>query len=159
MKNVVILVCAALIFMYFFKSKQESAKTRRILFYNETFTEEVLADPCEGKEYCIAIYLAPWCPHCKASQPMIRDLQLDSKKSKMYGIKLFIGNDSKQNTGKMSSNFLPPVFDDTRSKLKGLFPKGVPTWVVMNMKNRKIVREDAGLPQDGSLFLQHALNL
>ena len=103
--------------------------------------------------------ITPWCPHCRASEPMLKALEANSQNSSMYGLKLFIGNDSPENTKKMSAMFNFPVFDDTDSKLKKLFPRGVPAWLVIDVKKRKVIKEQAGLPKDAYAFIQYALDL
>jgi thiol-disulfide isomerase/thioredoxin len=53
------------------------------------------SDPCDGKKFCATIYVAPWCPACKAELPRFRGYLEKARTQKDYGLKIVVGRGQK----------------------------------------------------------------
>lgn len=49
------------------------------------------ANPCQGKKFCATIYVAPWCPACKAELPRFRGYLDKARSQKDYGLRIVVG--------------------------------------------------------------------
>ena len=104
----------------------------------------VNADPCDGKERCIVIYFATWCPACHASVPFVSGLQ-KYKLKPQGGLKIIVGGGSHSEQAEMARKIGGLVFFDSDGKFNSkLGSFSVPhKWLVD--KNGKVLKEAGGL--------------
>lgn len=89
--NKLILVLAIIGAVYFWQKNKSD--TLRASSYEAAAAKQ--ADPCEGKKFCATIYVAPWCPACKAELPRIRGFLEKARQQKDYGLTVVVGNGQK----------------------------------------------------------------
>lgn len=77
--------------IYFWKKDQ--IDSARATAYQAAAAKQT--DPCDGKKFCATIYVAPWCPACKAELPRFRGYLKNAPKQKDYGLKIVVGNGQK----------------------------------------------------------------
>ncbi|MCB0317863.1 MAG: redoxin family protein [Bdellovibrionales bacterium] len=126
-------------------------------FYQKTMPEVTLLsssgsnyDDCEGKKRCLAVYLAPWCGHCRAAMPLVKEIQRKFKYNKSVGIKVVVGQDSIQNLNRYANEIGGMVLVDKDGKFyRGLGVSGVPYWAVWDQE-RLILETFSGRPSGGN---------
>ncbi len=42
-------------------------------------------DPCKAKRFCVMVYMAPWCPHCKNAVSSLQNFAEKSRKPDFPG--------------------------------------------------------------------------
>ncbi len=101
---------------------------------------------CLGKDQCIVVYLAPWCPHCSSSIPLVKETIATFRDSANTGAMAVVGMDEPQANEAYAARIGESVFvdndGDLRSKLK---VGGVPHWLMLNAEG-KVVKSFAGAP-------------
>jgi len=121
-------------------------------FLNGQVDESVLRgdggpDPCALVERCIAVYLAPWCPQCRKSGPLVEALRARAAGTRgRLGIKVIVGRDEPDALEKYARKIGGPVyFDDDGDFFRQLGAGGVPIWVSWDAQG-KILERMAGRP-------------
>jgi thiol-disulfide isomerase/thioredoxin len=72
----------------------------------------VSSDPCAGRERCIVVYVAPWCPACEGALPFFNFLYRKVQATDRVGMKVIIGADEQSKLVRMSGKFRAPTFFD-----------------------------------------------
>lgn len=105
-----------------------------------------LNNPCLGKKICVAAYVAPWCPSCRASEGVVKKVQERISGSSNAGMIIFVGLDRPDKLKEMARNFNGYTLLDTKGLLPqdfGSFP--VPQWFVWDQEGN-ILRRFSGAP-------------
>lgn len=85
--NKLLLLLAVLGLAYFWhKNKNDGARASAYLA-----SAAKRSDPCEGKKFCATIYVAPWCPACKAELPRFRGYLDKARTQRDYGLRIVVG--------------------------------------------------------------------
>ncbi len=105
-------------------------------------------EPCPGKERCIVVYLAPWCPICEASQPFVQALGKYLETNPHLGLSVTIGNDSVEaisaSAKKVGGNIrLDPNDEFSHAASISSFP----TWLVLDRDQNVLSRFSGGAPR------------
>lgn len=91
------------------------------------------ADECLGRDACIVVFLAPWCPHCQDAVGVIQAIREKTKSSTALGIRVVVGSDTEANLEDMAKKIGGVVFLDTERRLqKKLNRRGVPHWYLVS---------------------------
>ena len=95
-------------------------------------------DPCAVSEHCLAVYLAPWCPQCKQSAPLVEELRLAAARSNgRLGFKVIVGRDEPAALDDYARELGGTIFfDDDGAFYRQLGGNGVPTWVSWDSDGR-----------------------
>lgn len=48
-------------------------------------------DTCAGKDFCVTVYLAPWCPHCQSAVPKVQKMLALTKIGGKNGVRVAVG--------------------------------------------------------------------
>lgn len=112
------------------------------LFWPKQFPSVVLpvskhsqsaVDECEGRDACIVVLLAPWCPHCRNAVGVIQALREKTRSSSRLGIRVVLISDTEENLEAMAEKIGGVVFLDTERRLaKKLGRHGVPYWYLLS---------------------------
>ena len=92
---------------------------------------------------CLTVYVAPWCPYCRAATPMIVALK-EYLKDRGVTTRVVVGMSGPSEVAAYAKVFGAETLLDPR----GAFPvSGVPHFVVSDARGA-VLREVAGYPQD-----------
>jgi protein-disulfide isomerase len=101
-------------------------------------------DTCVGKKFCVIVYLAPWCPHCKASLSQAQTL-LGKSLVGDTGVRVVVGlgrgSDSSAMAARIARNI---TLDDDESIAHKLGVRGVPAYVVLDSEGTKLIEGAEG---------------
>jgi thiol-disulfide isomerase/thioredoxin len=88
-------------------------------------------DPCARAEKCLGVYLAPWCPQCQRSGPLLAELRERAARSGgRVGVKVIVGRDEREVLERYAEQLGGPVFfDDDGAFLRQIGGGGVPAWI------------------------------
>gem|GEM_PF-1881942 len=90
-------------------------------------------DECLGRDACIVVLLAPWCPHCRDAVGVIQALREKTKSSSRLGIRVVLISDTEENLEAMAEKIGGVVFLDIERRLvKKLGRHGVPYWYLVS---------------------------
>jgi thiol-disulfide isomerase/thioredoxin len=109
-------------------------------------------DSCASAERCVIVYLASWCPTCKKSVPLVKELRsyINGSDGKV-GLRVVIGRgdeaESREYGRSTGGTFL---LDDTDAIFSALKGRVVPSWWVLNAQG-EILTTSEGIPAGGSL--------
>jgi thiol-disulfide isomerase/thioredoxin len=108
--------------------------------------------PCLLSTRCLVVYLAPWCPYCKRSVPIVQKLQ-ERWEGDEIGIVAVIGADSSENIQAMAKTVGEGSYVDLDQSFgKQMGVKGVPAWFLMNDRG-EVLTSFSGAPADVSGLL------
>lgn len=101
-------------------------------------------DTCGSKKFCLVVYLAPWCPHCKSSLSHTQAL-LQKSRFGDTGVRVVVGmsqgGDSQAMARRIATNV---ALDDEEVVAKKLAIHAVPAYVVLDADGAKIVDGQEG---------------
>lgn len=97
---------------------------------------------------CLTIYVAPWCPYCRAATPMILALR-DYLKKHGVDMRVIVGLDKERPVRKYAEVFGPDTFLDTDGRIQP--PGGVPNFIVSDASGR-VLRSLGGAPPSDEPF-------
>jgi hypothetical protein len=124
------------------------------LVYGES-NAPYIQDPCENRDHCVYLYLAPWCPHCRDFLPYITDFRNYWKSMDRPGLKVIVGNGKKDAINEMASHIGPPVYLDFHDKfLQAVHVNSFPYVVVVGADQRVI----ASGSEDGINWINKEIN-
>ncbi|MBF0503725.1 MAG: hypothetical protein HQL14_01360 [Candidatus Omnitrophica bacterium] len=112
--------------------------------------------PCAiDRGYCVYIYLAPWCPHCRELLPVITDYRSSWKADDRPGLKVIVGNGERQAINEMAARISPPVYLDFHDQfLKALHVKYFPYFVIVD-RNQSVIASG----EDAFHWVENEINL
>jgi thiol-disulfide isomerase/thioredoxin len=117
---------------------------------------------CDGKKYCITVFIAPWCGACRMSEPSFHALHkyLPTNRSDV-GFGLIIGGASAaQNSQKQSE--LAPISsrkDDSGNIMSAKKIKAFPTWIATDENGKEIFRRAGGIQISGDAQISQTLSM
>ena len=118
--------------------------------------------PCEGTERCLVVYLAPWCPHCNSSIPLVREIRDQIGENDDTGMMVIVGplGGSFAGYDDMARRLDGPVYLDRSGEawedyLGSL--SGVPAWAVFDGRGQITQSFTGGTPQSSQAMVQHVL--
>lgn len=117
-------------------------------------------DPCEGKQYCVVVFMAPWCSACKATMPVVKSMMAQYSSSTMIGIKPVIGSGrSMASMEKMAAKIGTGTFLDPGGQVMQAADKNtVPHWFVID-SDGLLEKEMAGvIPNKFAMITQLGLD-
>jgi hypothetical protein len=90
-------------------------------------------DECAGKERCLVVYLAPWCPQCRKSGPLVNEFRMRAFRSRSTGFKVVLGQDEPGKLVKYASKVGGAVhYDDDGYFYDDIGASGVPAWISLD---------------------------
>ena len=101
---------------------------------------------------CLAVYVAPWCPYCRAAIPLIRDLRGVLRERGMESW-VIVGLDREPAVREYARSFGGDTLLDLDGAVKA---GGVPHFYVVDDRGR-LLRHVAGLPPDPRELLAWAI--
>lgn len=97
-------------------------------------------DTCEGRDFCVSVYMAPWCPHCKTAMPLVQDMLLKTQAGNKTGVRVVIGmgkpDENAAMAGKIAKNV---VIDHDSAIAQKLNVRGVPSFKVLDKEGTVIL--------------------
>ncbi len=107
---------------------------------------DTTTDPCLNRPYCVVIYLAPWCPHCRNAVKYVNDLRSFWASTERPGLKVVVGADKKENLESMAQTIGGNVYLDLEGKFKDLMKVDFyPTWYVISKEGMILKRKKAAI--------------
>jgi len=95
---------------------------------------------CSGRDFCISVYMAPWCPHCKSAVPQVQKLLSASQSAQKPGVKVVIGmGEPEQNEAMGKSIARDVALDNDTSLAEKLKIQGVPSYLVLDKEGTVIL--------------------
>ena len=102
------------------------------------------ADPCLNKQRCVIVNIAPWCPACASTLPLIRVLRDAWMNSPRYGFKIIVSADRLDALQDEARSIGDNTYVDPENRfVKMTHFNAFPTWVVLD-ENKKMLRHFAG---------------
>ncbi len=96
---------------------------------------QLVGGPCT-RTRCLIVYLAPWCPYCKAAQPMIQQLR-EAMDGAGVPMQVVVGMDKPAALQAYAQSLGYPVLLDAGGELKKrAHIKSVPTFIVTDGRGR-----------------------
>jgi thiol-disulfide isomerase/thioredoxin len=101
-------------------------------------------DTCKGKNLCLVVYLAPWCPACKSQLSKVSSLLEKSKTNKTYGAKAFVGKGATtKDNEKMAAQLGKGAYVDNTSEMHDkLGVRYYPAFFVLDKDGSVVIRDD-----------------
>ena len=96
---------------------------------------------CHGKKYCITVFVAPWCPICKGSQPTFKLLQQyisANRKDLGFGLVMSTGESEERRREKAAVAPIEVTLDDTQVIMRNRRIDGFPTWIVNDSNGNEV---------------------
>ncbi len=125
---------------FFILGKNPDMPRETLVVHNQDEFSSVsgkLGGRCAVKK-CLTVYVAPWCPACKALKPTIISLKNQLEIEGME-VKVIVGQDSQKTTEKYASDYPFPTLLDADGKFfKKTKQSGVPFFLVSNSKGKVI---------------------
>lgn len=111
-------------------------------------------DQCEGKERCIMVFVAPWCPACKQSIGTIKGMLARCAGSSEVGVKAIIGSGrSPQSMEDMAAQIGRGVFLDPGGQVMAAAgERSVPHWIVLDQDGMLIKKQAGVIPNVEVMF-------
>lgn len=75
-------------------------------------------DPCNAAQYCVVVYLAPWCGACQSELPWIGELQNAALSTKGVRFMIVVGSDERANLLGMARQLPQGAFLDAKGVYK-----------------------------------------
>jgi len=95
---------------------------------------------CEGRDFCVSVYMAPWCPHCKTAMPMVQSLLAKTQHGGKTGVRVVIGMAEPAQSEAMGNSIAKNVVFDHDSRIaKELNVQGVPSFKVLDKEGTVII--------------------
>lgn len=95
---------------------------------------------CEGRDFCVSVYMAPWCPHCKTAMPQVQKLLAASQRPGQAGVNVVIGMGEPAQNEAMANAIAKNVTVDNDTKIaKRLKIQGVPSFLVLDKEGTVIL--------------------
>jgi len=107
-----------------------------------------LAVSCQGKKHCITVYVAPWCPVCRASEQSFFAIQKFLQRLRPdTGFGVVIGDASAKDNARMKADlaYLEPFTDDTGLLMEMRQVDKFPTWIVTDGEGNETYRTSGGV--------------
>lgn len=119
--------------------------------------------PCLGTERCVLVYMAPWCPHCNGSIPLVRTIREQVNANKNTGMMVIVGPGGgsyagHERMGKALGGevFLDPDSDVWRDEFGHI--EAVPAWAVFDGSGRMIRHFTGGTTRNDHEIVQAVLH-
>lgn len=134
------LILAAVLGLAYFWQKHQSDGIRTSAY---TAAAAKRIDPCEGKKFCATIYVAPWCPACKAEMPRFRGFLDKARTQKDYGLKIVVGRGQQPGDNEAMAKQLGAgaVTDDSGQIFAQLKVTKFPSFYILD-RDKAVVLED-----------------
>jgi len=96
-------------------------------------------DECATTERCLVVYLAPWCPQCRKSGGLVKELRARAALSSSVGFKVVVGKDEREALDRYAHKLGGFVhYDDDGSFYREIGASGVPAWVAWDAERRVV---------------------
>lgn len=110
---------------------------------NSNGITSVQGDTCSQKDFCLVVYLAPWCPHCRNAVSSTQDM-LKRTSSGKFGVRVVVGmgRDPKENAD-FATQIAPGVQIDRDMKIaRDLGVQSVPAYRVLDKEGTQILGDE-----------------
>ncbi len=141
-----------LVILFFWKgchpAKFPDSAIDHLTSYSESQEEGLIPSlkPCDGREYCVYIYLAPWCPHCKERISFIHNYRKIWAEKDRPGLMVIVGNDKLSALQNMAKQIGAPVFLDPKEGFRKEFHiSAFPYYMVVDAKKNIVASDDVGM--------------
>ena len=99
-------------------------------------------DTCEGRDRCVSVYMAPWCPHCKTAVPQVQKMIQKAQRGGKTGVRVIIGmghqpGDNQKMASAIASSGV--VIDDSTEIARKLNVQGVPSFKVLDKEGMVLI--------------------
>ena len=102
---------------------------------------KIALDECPTST-CLTVYVAPWCPHCRATGPLIRAVR-ENAAFRGVTTRIVVGMDEQEAVEKYADEFGPETLLDLQRRFKvGSVPA-----VYVSDNSGRILKEFHGLPE------------
>jgi len=126
----------------------------KFAYWNHPFTPAKAnkrVDRCLGKERCIVVYVAPWCPACESIQGCLKEAVALTEGMPDFGVDVVMGYDKEEKLEAGAVGIGAGVYVDTTGDIRrALRVKSLPTFFAVNRQG-KILHHVAGAPRDCDL--------
>ncbi|MCB0318240.1 MAG: hypothetical protein KDD56_05745, partial [Bdellovibrionales bacterium] len=101
---------------------------------------------CEGKKRCILLYMAPWCPACRASLPILQSLRRKIPIDSQTGLNIVVGRDRKDSLSDYALSIGGQVSLDINDSVARKYKiQSLPSWLLLD-ENKRILQNFSGSP-------------
>lgn len=141
------LVVPALIFFVIFKMIDQTPRTFPLESYNQQRITADHSDPCAEKKNCLVAYIAPWCPACNSTLPLMRKLRDELRSSdSQTGFRIIVGADKADRLRAEAKDLGEEALaDESGSIFKGAGVVSFPSWQGLDSKGRVLGSFSGGL--------------
>lgn len=132
----------------FTRGRKTSAKLASVQNSQMGNEEYGIPNNCMGKKYCITVFVAPWCPACKASEATFRMLNDYIRKNRTeigFGLVMGAGSSEENLAEKQVLTPLEVTLDDSGEIFKNRGITAFPTWIVTDKTGREKYNKAGGL--------------
>lgn len=99
-------------------------------------------DTCEGRERCVSVYMAPWCPHCKSAVGDVQKMIAKSQRGGKTGVRVVIGMGQEPGDNERMAKQIAAqgvVIDDSTEIAKKLNVQGVPNFKILDKEGTVLI--------------------
>lgn len=96
---------------------------------------------CNGKAYCITVFVAPWCPICKSQEPVFKLLQsylAEHRPDVGFGLVTSSGTPAQNLAERAKLSPIEVTLDDSNSIMQNRRIEGYPTWIVNDASGNEL---------------------
>ena len=104
--------------------------------------DDIPGNTCEGRERCVSVYMAPWCPYCKTAVPTVQSLLKKTRHGGKTGVRVIVGmghnpGDSEKMAKGIASGGV--ILDDSTELAQKLNVRGVPAFQVLDKEGTVLI--------------------
>ena len=99
-------------------------------------------DTCEGRERCVSVYMAPWCPHCKTAVPKVQNMIKKAQSGGKTGVRVVIGMGQQPGDNEKMAEAIAAkgvVIDKDTEIARKLNIQGVPSFKVLDKEGMVLI--------------------
>ncbi len=145
---IIVLVLGLMVWKGCYHPKFPEIATEYLNTYSSVETEDISATPkpCTGRDHCVYVYLAAWCPHCRDLISNIHDFRNYWKAKDRPGLIVIVGNDKQNAIESMARSVGEPVFLDVQDKFRKKFHINFfPYFMVVDSKQQIVATRTDGM--------------
>ena len=136
----ILMVCLGLAIAYISVKRSVPASEPLLSLPTTAKQGAEISDPCRGKERCVNVYLAPWCPACHAALAFIDEMRSFFAVDSRAGFRVIVGYAGREEVEQMAFSLKGVTYMDYEGALRRAMRfSSVPQWWVTD-QNRRVLR-------------------
>lgn len=127
--------------------RKQSEVMQKALQQGGNLAELGVPNSCKEKQYCVTVFIAPWCGVCTSTEPTFHAFHNFLPKLRPNtGFGLVIGADSAASHAQKRTELMPieSITDDSGKIMQTRRIEAFPTWIVHDQSGKEVFRRAGG---------------